>query len=71
MIEQDVVEEMVKSCLARSNEGARVCEKLISNLVVSPFIDFFVDEAHSGVRAARITRSGGKIQVLAAGKGAR
>lgn len=51
----EVVEALVGECLARQDEGARVCGKLISTSVVPAVIDFFVDETNAGLTAARVT----------------
>lgn len=52
--EPSVVEALAGLCSKRQDEGARLCGNLISTLVVPAVIDFFVDDANRGVRAARV-----------------
>ena len=61
---------LVKKSVARSNEGARVCERLVSNLVVAPLIDFFVAEENAGVRSVLLRVGPSEtIEVVAAKEG--
>jgi ATP-dependent Clp protease ATP-binding subunit ClpA len=43
-IEGEVREYLTDLCVERRDEGARVCGKLMAELVVTPLIDFFVNE---------------------------
>ena len=58
--DDSLVEELVDRCCQRRDEGARVCGKLIGQLVVEPLIDFFVDSRHADARAARVTYASGQ-----------
>ncbi|MCY2986345.1 MAG: AAA family ATPase [Planctomycetota bacterium] len=65
--EARLVDELVELCCARRDEGARVCGKLIGQLVVGPLIDFFVDSQSQDVRAARVSYVSGRgVQIQAA-----
>ena len=44
---------LVRECVERADEGARVCGRLVSDYIVTPLIDFFL--AHEDVRAAAVS----------------
>lgn len=63
-VEQPVKDGIVAMCVERRDEGARVCGKLITDLIITPLIDFFVDEAHANVTSANVSlSSGGEIHI--------
>jgi MoxR-like ATPase len=64
--DEGLVKELVKRCSERRDEGARVCGKLIGQLVMGPLIDFFVDPQHRDVRAVRVTYAPGRGLGIAA-----
>lgn len=62
--DEGLVEVLVDQCVARSDEGARVCGKLISDQVVAPLIDFVLEEGNEHVRSVRfLTSTDGKIEI--------
>ena len=65
-VDEDLIENLIAQCASRSDEGARVCGKLVGNLVVGPIIDFFVQEGNRSVRAARVQQSekAGGVEVV-------
>ncbi len=58
--DERLVNELVRRCGERRDEGARACGKLIGKLVIGPLIDFFVDPQHLDVRAVRVTYEAGR-----------
>lgn len=50
-----VAELIADRCAERSREGARVCGRMISDLVVTPLIDFFLQKDNENAAGARIT----------------
>ena len=51
-IEPDVAALIAARCAERSSEGARVCGRMISDLVITPLIDFFLQSDNSDVKGA-------------------
>jgi ATP-dependent Clp protease ATP-binding subunit ClpC len=50
-----LVTELAERCYRRRDEGARVCGRLVSQLVLVPLIDFFVSPEQEQTRAARVS----------------
>lgn len=67
--DDDLVDYLVELCVARSDEGARVCGRLVSQFFVGPLIDFFVVDANRRHRAARVvmTERVGEVEVVPGG----
>jgi hypothetical protein len=63
------VDYLVELCVARSDEGARVCGRLVSQFFVGPLIDFFVVDANRRHRVARVvmTERVGEVEVVPGG----
>src|SRR5262249_25415524 len=57
--------DMVRQCVARSDEGARVCGKLLDTMVVGPVIDFFVAEGNRDVPGVVVRLNDGAPDVVA------
>lgn len=63
-VEDVVRENIVRMCVDRRDEGARVCGKLVSDLVITPLIDFFVEERNENIQVAAVKMTHqGQIEV--------
>lgn len=61
-----VIDSLVRQCVIRSDEGARVCGKLISEQIITPLIDYLLDDGRAGVRAVRFSAdAAGNITIRA------
>ncbi|HET6425115.1 MAG TPA: AAA family ATPase [Planctomycetaceae bacterium] len=61
--DQHLLDFLVKSCEQRSDEGARVCGRLVSDFFVTPLIDFFLNPLNTKSRGAHVRWDGERIAV--------
>ncbi|MFV1964639.1 MAG: AAA family ATPase, partial [Pirellulaceae bacterium] len=63
-VDDSLQDELVRQCVARSGEGARVCLKLVGEIVIAALIDYFLDPDHEGVQSVHLSFSeAGHIQI--------
>ncbi len=55
--DESLIDSLCRQCEERSGEGARVCAKLISTLVLTPLIDYFLEDENQHVRRLRVGMS--------------
>lgn len=61
-----VIEHLVRQCAVRSDEGARVCGKLISDQIITPLIDFLLQDGNGNLRSVRFSaNAAGDIEIRA------
>jgi ATP-dependent Clp protease ATP-binding subunit ClpC len=63
-IDEEVVDLLAGQCYQRRDEGARVCGRLVGDLVVMPLIDFFLHPDHENHSSARVVVRGGNVEVV-------